>query len=95
MKDTDKDTNLQACLAARHLFESSRCRNQFMELLGIPVLLDLGKTDEIEVKREVAAIVALPLTKPSFSSQCPSSWVSCPHSSVQQSGGVTLGISSV
>jgi hypothetical protein len=34
LKDVDKDTNLQACLAVRHLFESARCRNQFLEMQG-------------------------------------------------------------
>ena len=32
LRDVDKDTNLQATLALRHLFESARCRNQFTDL---------------------------------------------------------------
>jgi hypothetical protein len=53
--DADKDVNLQATLATRHLCESAKFRNQFTELNGIPVLLGLGLSEDVEVKREVAA----------------------------------------
>lgn len=53
--DRDKDVNLQAILATRHLCESAKFRNQFVELNGIPVLLPLGFSEDIEVKREVCA----------------------------------------
>jgi hypothetical protein len=55
LADADKDTNLQATLATRHLCESAKFRNQFTELNGIPVLLALGLSEDVEVKREVAA----------------------------------------
>ena len=55
LADSDKDTNLQATLATRHLCESAKFRNQFTELNGIPVLLALGLSEDVEVKREVAA----------------------------------------
>lgn len=53
--DPDKDTNLQATLATRHLCESARFRNQFTDMNGIPVLIALGSSEDVEVKREVAA----------------------------------------
>ena len=55
LKDSDKDTNLQATLAIRHLCESPKFRNQFTELNGIPSLIALGTSEDVEVKREVAA----------------------------------------
>lgn len=41
LSDVDKDTNLQATLATRHLCESAKFRNQFTELNGIPALIAL------------------------------------------------------
>lgn len=34
LADPDKDTNLQALLATRHLCESAKFRNQFVEING-------------------------------------------------------------
>eukprot|EP00981_Chlorochromonas_danica_P000358 scaffold90_cov163-Ochromonas_danica.AAC.13 len=53
--DNDKDVNLQAILATRHLCESAKFRNQFTEMNGIPVLLPLGYSEDVEIKREVCA----------------------------------------
>jgi HEAT repeat protein len=55
LSDNDKDVNFQAILATRHLCESAKFRNQFIELNGIPVLLPLGFSEDVEVKREVCA----------------------------------------
>ena len=55
LKETDKDTNLQAVLSIRHLCESARCRNQLIDVQGIAPLLSLCGSEDIEVKRECAA----------------------------------------
>lgn len=55
LEDTDKDVNLQAILATRHLCESAKFRNQFIELNGIPKLKPLGFSEDVEIKREVCA----------------------------------------
>ena len=65
LQHSDKDVHLPACLAVRHLCETPRCRNQFLDLGGVQPLLALGKEDDVEVRREVAAAMRnLSLSEP-------------------------------
>jgi hypothetical protein len=50
LQNPDKETHLPAAMAIRHLCETTRCRNQFLDLGGIPILLALGKDEDVEVR---------------------------------------------
>ena len=56
LKDEDRDVQLQTMVSTRQLCSTDKCSFQFIdELQGLKPLLALGRSDSIEIQREVAA----------------------------------------